>query len=100
VLSVVGAFAEFERALIRERQREGITLAKQRGPYGGRKKSMGADQVDQLVRRRRRGTEVRTGPRVQHQPPNGLPVPSRSNRPRRIDLSHRSIILALTDCGW
>ena len=51
MLSVVGAFAEFERALIRERQREGITLAKQRGPYGGRKKSMGADQVDQLVRR-------------------------------------------------
>lgn len=32
LLSVMGAFAEFERALIRERQREGISLAKQRGP--------------------------------------------------------------------
>ncbi len=32
-LSVMGAFAEFERALIRERQREGIALAKQRGAY-------------------------------------------------------------------
>ncbi|VCZ66199.1 DNA-invertase hin [Escherichia coli] len=32
-----GAFAEFERALIRERQREGIALAKQRGAYRGRK---------------------------------------------------------------
>ena len=31
-LSVMGAFAEFERALIGERQREGIALAKQRGP--------------------------------------------------------------------
>ena len=31
MLSVMGAFAEFERALIRERQREGITLARQRG---------------------------------------------------------------------
>ncbi|MDH8479287.1 recombinase family protein, partial [Klebsiella pneumoniae] len=31
MLSVMGAFAEFERALIRERQREGIVLAKQRG---------------------------------------------------------------------
>ncbi|MGT1782157.1 recombinase family protein, partial [Enterobacter hormaechei subsp. xiangfangensis] len=31
MLSVMGAFAEFERALIRERQREGIALAKQRG---------------------------------------------------------------------
>ena len=29
MLSVMGAFAEFERALIRERQREGIALAKQ-----------------------------------------------------------------------
>jgi DNA invertase Pin-like site-specific DNA recombinase len=34
MLSVMGAFAEFERALIRERQREGIVLAKQRGPTG------------------------------------------------------------------
>ncbi len=38
LLSVMGAFAEFERALIRERQREGISLAKQRGVYRGRKK--------------------------------------------------------------
>ena len=34
MLSVMGAFAEFERALIRERQREGIALAKQRGARG------------------------------------------------------------------
>ncbi len=38
MLSVMGAFAEFERALIRERQREGIALAKQRGAYRGRKR--------------------------------------------------------------
>jgi hypothetical protein len=30
-LTVMGAFAEFERALIRERQREGIEPAKKRG---------------------------------------------------------------------
>ena len=36
MLSVMGAFAEFERSLIRERQREGIALAKQRGAYKGR----------------------------------------------------------------
>jgi DNA invertase Pin-like site-specific DNA recombinase len=40
LLSVMGAFAEFERALIRERQMEGIALAKQRGVYKGRKKSL------------------------------------------------------------
>ena len=45
LLSVMGAFAEFERALIRERQREGISLAKQRGVYRGRKKALSTDQV-------------------------------------------------------
>lgn len=51
MLSVMGAFAEFERALIRERQREGIALAKQRGAYRGRRKSLSADQVAELRRR-------------------------------------------------
>jgi DNA invertase Pin-like site-specific DNA recombinase len=51
LLSVMGAFAEFERALIGERQREGIALAKKRGVYRGRKQSLSADQVTQLQRR-------------------------------------------------
>lgn len=51
MLSVMGAFAEFERALIRERQREGIALAKQRGAFRGRKKAMSVDQVAQLRQR-------------------------------------------------
>ena len=51
MLSVMGAFAEFERALIRERQREGIALAKQRGAYRGRKKALAPEQVAQLRRR-------------------------------------------------
>ena len=38
MLSVMGAFAEFERSLIRDRQREGIAPAKQRGAYKGKKK--------------------------------------------------------------
>ena len=37
MLSMMGAFAEFERSLILERQREGIALAKQKGLYKGRK---------------------------------------------------------------
>ena len=45
MLSVMGAFAEFERALIRERQREGIALAKQRGAYRGRKKALSNDDA-------------------------------------------------------
>jgi DNA invertase Pin-like site-specific DNA recombinase len=51
LLSVMGAFAEFERALIRERQREGIALAKKRGVYKGRKKSLLPQQVEQLRQR-------------------------------------------------
>jgi DNA invertase Pin-like site-specific DNA recombinase len=48
MLSVMGAFAEFERALIRERQREGIALAKRRGAYRGRKKALSQTAVAQL----------------------------------------------------
>jgi DNA invertase Pin-like site-specific DNA recombinase len=51
LLSVMGAFAEFERALIRERQREGIALAKQRGAYRGRKKALSGEAVAELHRR-------------------------------------------------
>jgi DNA invertase Pin-like site-specific DNA recombinase len=51
MLSVMGAFAEFERALIHERQREGIALAKQRGAYKGRKKSLSQAEVAQLRER-------------------------------------------------
>ncbi|MBC8733288.1 recombinase family protein [Paraburkholderia sp. UCT2] len=51
MLSVMGAFAEFERALIRERQREGIALAQQRGAYRGRKPALSDAQVADLRRR-------------------------------------------------
>lgn len=51
MLSVMGAFAEFERALLRERQREGIELAKQRGAYRGRKRLLSPEQVAELRRR-------------------------------------------------
>jgi DNA invertase Pin-like site-specific DNA recombinase len=51
MLSVMGAFAEFERALIRERQREGIALAKQRGAYRGRKKALAPERVTALRER-------------------------------------------------
>jgi len=55
MLSVMGAFAEFERALIRERQREGIALAKQRGVYRGRKKSLNREQRAEMKRRIKAG---------------------------------------------
>ena len=37
---ILAAVAEFERSLIRERQREGIAVAKAKGVYRGRKKAL------------------------------------------------------------
>ncbi|MBU1800857.1 MAG: recombinase family protein [Actinobacteria bacterium] len=58
LLSVMGAFAEFERALIRERQAEGIAAAKKRGVYRGRKPALTPAQASELHRRARDGESV------------------------------------------
>ncbi len=55
LLSVMGAFAEFERALIRERQREGIALARQKGAYRGRQPVLPEEKADELRRRAEAG---------------------------------------------
>ena len=55
MLSVMGAFAEFERTLIKERQREGIALAQQRGAYRGRKKTLMPERAAELVQRAANG---------------------------------------------
>lgn len=44
MFQMLGAFAQFERALIRERQREGITLAKKEGRQLGRAKTLSPEQ--------------------------------------------------------
>jgi DNA invertase Pin-like site-specific DNA recombinase len=59
LLSMMGAFAEFERALILERQREGIAIAKAAGKYKGRKAKLGADRAEELRKRAASG-ESRT----------------------------------------
>ncbi|WP_126148391.1 recombinase family protein [Synechococcus elongatus] len=51
LLSVLGAFSEFERSLIRERQMEGIAIAKAAGKYRGRKRVLTPVQVEELKRR-------------------------------------------------
>ena len=48
MLTMLGAFAEFERELIRERQREGIAIAKAKGKYKGRKRAPNAGQIQEL----------------------------------------------------
>lgn len=50
-LSVMGAVAGFERALIRERQRESVALAKAQGNDKGRKQILGLAAITQLQAR-------------------------------------------------
>ena len=44
-LGILGAVAEFERSMIRERQREGIAIAKAKGIYKGRKRALTQEQA-------------------------------------------------------
>ena len=51
LLNVMGSFAQFERELIKERQREGIAIAKKNGAYKGRKPSLTPEQAGELRKR-------------------------------------------------
>lgn len=55
LLSMMGAVAEFERALIKERQMEGIVLAKKRGAYKGRKAALSPEQIEEIKTRVKQG---------------------------------------------
>jgi len=48
MLQMMGAFAKFERSLIRERQREGIDAARKAGKKFGRSKALSASQVEEI----------------------------------------------------
>lgn len=51
LLNVMGSFAEFERAIIRERQAEGIAIAKLKGVYKGRVPVLTEDKALEMARR-------------------------------------------------
>lgn len=51
MLSIVGAVASFERDMIKERQREGIAIAKRQGKHLGRKSILDDNQTTQLMAR-------------------------------------------------
>jgi DNA invertase Pin-like site-specific DNA recombinase len=48
MLNILAAFAEFETDIRRERQRDGIEKAKERGAYTGRKASISKNDVSRL----------------------------------------------------
>jgi DNA invertase Pin-like site-specific DNA recombinase len=55
LFQVMGAFAEFERSLIRERQKEGIAEAKARGQTFGRPAALTDEQVAEIKQRLAQG---------------------------------------------
>jgi DNA invertase Pin-like site-specific DNA recombinase len=57
-LQMLGVFAEFETAIRRERQLEGIAKAKEAGVYKGRKATIDADAVRKLRAEGKGATEI------------------------------------------
>ena len=51
MLNMLASFAQFERAIIRERQKEGVQIAKAKGVYKGRKREMTPERITELKRR-------------------------------------------------
>lgn len=51
MMTMLAGFAQFERSMIRERQREGIAVAKANGVYKGRKPALDAGQIEALKAR-------------------------------------------------
>jgi DNA invertase Pin-like site-specific DNA recombinase len=51
MLNMLASFAQFERAIIKERQKEGVQIAKAKGVYKGRKQEMTDERIAELGRR-------------------------------------------------
>ncbi|MGE4552912.1 MAG: recombinase family protein [Desulfovibrionaceae bacterium] len=56
-LQIIGAVAQFERAIIKERQREGIAKAQAKGKHCGRTAKLTPDQVEEIKARIEAGEE-------------------------------------------
>ena len=60
LLGIMGSLAEFERAIIKERQAEGIKIAQKKGVRFGRNKALNADQVEEIKSRIANGEPKKT----------------------------------------
>jgi DNA invertase Pin-like site-specific DNA recombinase len=49
MMQMVGAFAEFERAMLRERTRNGLNTARKEGRVGGRRPKLKAQQEQEIL---------------------------------------------------
>lgn len=60
MLAIMGAVSEFERQMIRQRQYEGVQIAKAKGRYKGGKPKLAPAQADQLRQRVKAGEKKAT----------------------------------------
>ena len=59
MLQMMGAFAQFERSMIRERQREGVAAAKAKGKHMGRPSGLDDKQLKSLKAKKLAGVGVK-----------------------------------------
>ena len=55
---MLGAVAELERAILLERQREGIAIAKAKGKYKGGKNKLSSEQITELNNMHNQGMPI------------------------------------------
>lgn len=60
LLHVIGAVGELERSLIKERQLEGISIAKKQGKFKGRKRKLTDEMVEAIKMRIQNGEQRQT----------------------------------------
>jgi DNA invertase Pin-like site-specific DNA recombinase len=58
MMQMVGAFAEFERAMLRERTKAGLEAARQEGRIGGRPPKLTSEQRTEIIRMVSRGNKT------------------------------------------
>jgi DNA invertase Pin-like site-specific DNA recombinase len=58
MMQMVGAFAEFERAILRERTKTGLDAAREQGRIGGRRPKLRPNQQDEIVAMVSAGTKT------------------------------------------
>jgi DNA invertase Pin-like site-specific DNA recombinase len=92
-LHIKGAFAQFERALIKERQREGIAVAKANGVHFGRAKTLANAQEEDVKTAAAAGVSKKTiakdfgiSRQTVYEIINGrIPRPPRKNQKNKVD---------------
>jgi len=59
MISVIGSIAQFENDLRKERQTDGILMAKSRGVHFGRNKKLNDEQIQEMKRKREEGVKIK-----------------------------------------